>query len=66
MACKTLGSCSNALEGSAIASHADPETGKLTITQTVTKDGKDKVVTASADWDESTEVYVEAPVISVS
>ncbi|KAI0110840.1 hypothetical protein GGR51DRAFT_557841 [Nemania sp. FL0031] len=64
--CKTLGSCSNALEGSVIASKTDAETGKLFITQTVTTDGVEKVVTAVADWDESTEVYVEAPVVSIS
>ncbi|KAI8945044.1 hypothetical protein F4801DRAFT_151593 [Xylaria longipes] len=60
--CKTLGSCSNAIEGSDIASKADPETGKLTITQTVGK----AVRTASADWDESSEVYLEVPVVSTS
>ncbi|KAI0400234.1 hypothetical protein F4802DRAFT_586012 [Xylaria palmicola] len=64
--CKTMGSCSNALEGSTIASKSDAETGKLVITQTVVKDGKEKTVTATADWDESSEVYVEAPVVSVS
>ncbi|KAI1130120.1 hypothetical protein F5Y10DRAFT_236687 [Nemania abortiva] len=64
--CKTLGSCSNAVEGSVIASTADPETGKLLITQTVTVDGKEKTATAAADWDESSEVYIEAPVVSIS
>lgn len=62
--CKTLGSCTNALEGSTIASKATD--GKLTLTQTVIKNGVEKVATATADWDESTEVYVEAPVLSIS
>ncbi|KAI0471286.1 hypothetical protein F4859DRAFT_515507 [Xylaria cf. heliscus] len=60
--CKTLGSCSNAVEGSTIDSHADAVTGKITITQTVGK----AVRTATADWDESSEVYIEVPVVSTS
>ncbi|GAP85833.1 hypothetical protein SAMD00023353_1401270 [Rosellinia necatrix] len=58
--CKTLGSCTNALEGSSISSKA--EDGKLTVTQTA----GGKTLTAIADWDETTETYVEAPIISVS
>ncbi|GAW19792.1 hypothetical protein ANO14919_092830 [Xylariales sp. No.14919] len=64
--CKTLGSCSNALEGSVIASATDATTGLLTITQTVTKSGVEKVATANLDWDESSEVYMEAAVSSVA
>ncbi|KAH8161512.1 hypothetical protein CIB48_g6723 [Xylaria polymorpha] len=60
--CKTLGSCSNAIDGSTIASQVDALTGKLTITQTVGK----AVRTAIADWDESSEVYLEVPVVSTS
>ncbi|KAF2967642.1 hypothetical protein GQX73_g5919 [Xylaria multiplex] len=63
--CKTLGSCANALEGSVIASATDATTGLLTITQTVTKDGVKKVATSNLDWDESSEVFMVAPVTSV-
>ncbi|KAI0206756.1 hypothetical protein F4808DRAFT_405249 [Astrocystis sublimbata] len=60
--CKTMGGCTNALKGSEISSVANTETGLLTITQTVGK----SVRKATTEWDESSEVYLDLPVISVS
>ncbi|KAI0526680.1 hypothetical protein F5B22DRAFT_641820 [Xylaria bambusicola] len=56
--CKTMSSCTNAVEGSVIDSIAAD--GVLTITQTVVDNGVKKSAKAVLDWDESSEVYLEA------